>query len=316
MKTILGLLTLAALAVGVAGAAAPSDPAVLEWAFPGKASPPAAGPDATRKLTLPGSDAAFTDAELHDLFAVPDWRPATHPAMPSVVATGRKPDVMACGFCHQPNGEGRPENASLAGLPQAYIVEQVQAFASGARAASAHAFHPSELMIQVAKAATPAETDEAAAYFSALTFQSHVRVQEVATIGHPVAEDYLLVPRAGAAEEPIGDRIVEAPVSMEHFERRDPQTDFIAYVPLGSLKRGAALAQTQSCAACHGEDLRGGELGPPLAGRSPSYMFRQLLAFHTGARTGPATLPMKGIAANLSASDMVALAAYAGSLQP
>jgi hypothetical protein len=43
--------------------------------------------------------------------------------------------VFACGFCHLPNGLGRPENSSLAGLPASYIVQQVADFKSGARKA-------------------------------------------------------------------------------------------------------------------------------------------------------------------------------------
>lgn len=317
MRTIVGLLAVIGLGVGVAAAAAPPEPAVFDWAFPGgKAAPPAAGWDATTKLTLPGSEAAFTDAQLHDLFSTPDWRPADHPAMPPVVAAGRKPSAMACAFCHQPTGDGRPENAALAGLSQAYIVEQIEAFASGARTSAADRYRPSELMIQVAKATSPEAAKQAAAYFSALPFTSRVQVREVAAIARPVAYDYVLAPQAGGPEEPLGNRIVETPTSMERFERRDPRTDFIAYVPVGSLARGKTLADSQACAACHGKSLRGGALGPPLAGRSPSYLFRQLLAFQTGARSGPATAPMKAVTAGLSPADMVALGAYAGSLKP
>jgi cytochrome c553 len=317
MRTTVGVLAVIGLGVGVAATAAPPEPAVFDWAFPGgKAAAPAAGWDATTKLTLPGSEAGFTDVQLHDLFSVPDWRPGDHPVMPPVVAVGRKPNVMACAFCHQPTGDGRPENAALAGLSQAYIVAQIEAFASGTRTSAVHGYRPSELMTQVAKATNPEEASQAAAYFSALRFTSHVQVREVAAIARPVAYDYVLAPTSGAPEEPLGDRIVETPISMERFERRDPQTDFIAYVPVGSLARGKALAGSQACAVCHGKDLKGGALGPALAGRSPSYLFRQLLAFQTGARSGPATQPMKAVSAGLSPADMVALGAYAGSLKP
>jgi cytochrome c553 len=319
MKVILGLAALAALAalgVGVS-AAAPPDAAAPLWAFPGgKAAAPPAGWDTARKLTLPGSGASFTEAQLHDLFVAPDWRPAGHPAMPGLVAAGHRPDAMACAFCHTPTGVGRPENAALAGLPAAYIAEQVEAFASGARTSAVHGYKPSDLMIQVAKATTPDEARTAAAYFSALPFVSHVQVREVATVARPAAQDYLFTPQAGAPEEPIGDRIVETAVSMDRFERRDPESDFVAYVPVGSLKRGETLAKAQACASCHGGDLRGGSLGPPLAGRSPSYLFRQLLAFQVGARAGAAALPMKAVTAKLSSPDMVALAAYAASRKP
>lgn len=58
---------------------------------------------------VPGSSAAFTLTQIDDYFKAPDWHPAGHPAMPEVVAQGRKPDVIACGYCHLPDGQGRPE---------------------------------------------------------------------------------------------------------------------------------------------------------------------------------------------------------------
>jgi cytochrome c553 len=57
-------------------------------------------------------------------------------------------------------------------------------------------------------------------------------------------------------------------------------------------------------------------VGPPLAGRSPSYLFRQLYAFRIGARGGPQAAAMQQVAAKLSQADMIALAAYAASLRP
>ena len=105
----------------------------LPWAYPlnpppaGRGAPPAAQPDQTPRH-VPGSRAEFTQAQLRDLFNVPDWHPGNHPPMPEVVARGRQPDVRACGFCHLPNGQGRPENSSLAGLPSAYIEQQMADF--------------------------------------------------------------------------------------------------------------------------------------------------------------------------------------------
>ena len=66
--------------------------------------------------SVPGSTVRLTRAELGDLFNPPDWRPENHPPPPEVVAHGRRPDVRACGYCHYPNGQGRPENSSLVGM--------------------------------------------------------------------------------------------------------------------------------------------------------------------------------------------------------
>lgn len=53
--------------------------------------------------------------------------------MPEIVAHGRKPEVRACALCHYPNGKGRPENAGVAGLPNAYFVQTMKDFKNGAR---------------------------------------------------------------------------------------------------------------------------------------------------------------------------------------
>ena len=80
--------------------------------------------------TIPDSDQKFTLARINDQFNPPDWQPADHGAMPDVVAKGRKPNVMACAFCHTPTGQGRPGKfrarrpagglykGAAAGLPQ------------------------------------------------------------------------------------------------------------------------------------------------------------------------------------------------------
>ena len=44
--------------------------------------------------------------------------------------------------------------------------------------------------------------------------------------------------------------------------------------------------------------LQGVGLIPPLAGRSPTYLMRQLLAFQTGERAGAAAAAMQAVAPN------------------
>ncbi|HEX6636585.1 MAG TPA: hypothetical protein VF033_02915, partial [Steroidobacteraceae bacterium] len=105
-----------------------------EWLFPlppkepapaaAPATKPAAEPE-PELLDIPDSTEKFPLARINDPFDPPDWRPASHGPMPDVVAKGRKPAVMACAFCHTPSGQGRPENAALAGLPESYIREQL-----------------------------------------------------------------------------------------------------------------------------------------------------------------------------------------------
>jgi cytochrome c553 len=115
---------------------------------------------------------------------------------------------------------------------------------------------------------------------------------------------------------------VEYPLELRRHELHDPMAAYVAYVPKGSIARGRALAAgapsrgVTGCRSCHGPALRGVGLVPPIAGRSPSYLLRQLIAFRTGARDTPAGAPMREFAARLSLEDMVGAAAYAGSLRP
>jgi cytochrome c553 len=55
---------------------------------------------------------------------------------------------------------------------------------------------------------------------------------------------------------------------------------------------------------------------PGLAGRSPSYLVRQLYDFQHGMRAGPWSPLMAPNVIKLTLDDMVALAAYAASLPP
>ena len=144
---------------------------VPAWAFPGSTNPPPPGAKLDDLVTLrvPESRVAFTRAQLADFFAAPDWFPERHPPMPEIVARGRRPDTLACAFCHLPDGTGRPENAALAGLSADYIRAQVADMRSHVRRrAWTGPDRPSGLMQQVAESATEAEVAEAAAYFSLL----------------------------------------------------------------------------------------------------------------------------------------------------
>src|ERR1700757_4591016 len=103
-----------------------------EWAYP--VNPPGNPRDATKPLHLPGSNKAYTQAQIDDGFNPPDWYPEDHPSMPDVVAHGRKDvEARACALCHLTSGGGHPESAGIAGLPVGYMIRQLQEFKSGAR---------------------------------------------------------------------------------------------------------------------------------------------------------------------------------------
>ena len=70
-----------------------------------------------------------------------------------------------------------------------------------------------------------------------------------------------------------------------------------------------------ACIVCHGPQLRGLGVAPPLAGRSPSYLIRQLYEIQSGIRAGPNVAPMKVAIAALTPDDLIAAAAWAASLR-
>jgi cytochrome c553 len=301
------------------------------WAYPvappapggGAAQPAAAAPApaADEKLTVPGSSASFTRAEIRDGFNVADWRPDLHGPMPEIVANGRRPDVRGCAFCHYPNGQGRPENGPVAGLPAAYIIQQMADFKSGARMSSEPRMGPPNAMIALAKAATDEEVRISAEYFASLRFRPWIRVVEAATVPKSTIVGGMFVPAPGGGTEPIGQRILEMPEDFARTEIRDPGTGFVAYVPPGSIAKGEALVttgggKTIACGVCHGETLRGLGPVPAIAGRSPSYLTRQMFDIQNGTRGGPWADLMDAVVADLTADDMVAIAAYVSSREP
>jgi cytochrome c553 len=298
-----------------------------DWAYaipqppPAGAAPPAATPDTSPKQ-LPGSTLTFTRQQISDGFGPADWFPGDHPQMPEIVAHGKRPDVRACGLCHYPNGKGRQENAGVAGLPVSYFIQTMNDFKDGLRKSSESRKANTNLMIAYAKAMTPEEIKEAAVYFGAMPWTPWVRVVETSTVPKMVSRGGIWVPVEGGGKEPIGTRIIETPENPERTEiLRDPRSGFIAYAPVGSLKKGEALARggggkTVECATCHGAGLKGLGPVPGIAGRSPSYLVRQMYDMQTGARHGEWAELMKPVVAKLGDEDLVNIAAYVSSLMP
>jgi cytochrome c553 len=326
MKILAGFLGVAVLAVAALNAAptqqdksAPDPPA---WAYPINPANDRPAPDDGAPKHVPGSGKALTRTQILDAFNIPDWHPDGHPAMPDVVEHGRKPGVRGCGYCHLPNAQGRPENASLAGLPATYIEQQVMDIKNGARRSSEPRMTPPAMMRMVAENASDEEVKSAAQYFSTLKLKPWIKVVETETVPKTKVKGSMLVMADGGGMEPIGQRIVETPVNLEQTELRDDASGFIAYVPVGSVKKGEALVtaggagKTIPCGICHGPELRGLGPVPRLAGRSPSYLFRQLFDLQRGNRHGEWSALMKAPVARLSEGDMLNIAAYLASQAP
>lgn len=288
-----------------------------EWAYSIKPDAVAGTPAPvdTALYQVPDSVLAFRKADLKNLASAPDWHPADHSFPPDVVMHGSGNGMPACGYCHLPTGAGRPENASIAGLPKSYIVAQMEAFRDGSRKSSVHRA-PAETMAKTAMATGAEDTEAAATYFAALKPRSFVHVVETRDAPKTELAAWILKRSAAGGTEPLGSRIIEVPDDFERFELRDNRVTFTAYVPIGSVKKGEALVAGAACTSCHGNDLKGSGGVPGIAGRSPTYIVRQLYDFKSGARANPGSLPMKPISAALSAADRLNIAAYLGSLRP
>ena len=304
-----------------------SDSALLarvQWAFPGQSKDlPGAKPpfDSVTPLHLPKSTRTFTMAQAKNVNAPPDWYPRAHAPMPASVAQGQKGRVWACGYCHLPDGQGRAENAVLAGLPAAYIEQQVAAMRAGSRHSAVATYGPSIRMRDAADSATTREVYAAARYFSRMRAKPRFAVLERGFFPATYEAGGLYSVRAGADSQPLGQRIIEIADDLERHELRDAQATFTAYVPVGSVAAGRRIAHGKAnapttCVTCHGPALRGLGVAPPIAGRGVTYLFRQLIGFRTGARGGAASATMQKVVAGLSVDDMIAVAAYAGSLRP
>ncbi len=318
----------------------------LEPPKPGEKAQPQAPPtrnlrpnqdpgEQTRPRRVNGSSATYSLVDVRDGQNVIDWFPGDHPQMPNVVAHGPAKlgkNTRGCGSCHLPNGKGRPENAPPSGLPVAYFVRQIQDFRNGVRHTADPRKPNTNTMIDLARAMTDDEMKAAAEYFAAIKWTPWIRVVETKMVPKTRIVGNLFLPAKPAATEPINGRIIETPEDEEQAETlRNPRSGFVAYVPVGSIKKGEDLVttggmrivgnrivqgKTTACGTCHGINLMGVADVPPIAGRSPSYMVRQMWDMQQGARNGPQAQLMKLVVANLTPDDMVAIAAYVSSRPP
>ena len=285
------------------------------------AYPATVATDGDVKRQLPNSAYSFSRNEAYFDYGPADWYPGDHPVMPNIVAKGRQKDgVRACALCHYPNGQGKMENGGLAGLPAEYILQQLSNFRNGLR----HSADPRKAnvneMARIAASLTDTEAQAAANYFSSMPWRPWVRVVESKLVPSVrVTTNGLYIPLAGLPWESIGMRIIEVPEQPERTEvMRDPRSGFIAYVPPGSIAKGKAMTSTGGgrtlpCSSCHGANLQGIGVIPGIAGRSATYIFRQLYDVQQGTRQSQIMAP---IVARLSAEDMINITAYVASLKP
>jgi cytochrome c553 len=294
----------------------------LAWAYP-MPDPAPGGPADAAPKTLSGSSRSYTQAQIDDQFNPPDWFPNEHSPLPTVVQKGIQ--AQACGSCHLMSGMGHPESATLAGLPVAYMLRQMEDFKNGLRKdAKAHEQSLRAARMNIIAAGLPdEEMRQAISWFASLRPIPWYKVEEAQTVPKSwVNNGRMRLPLPAGGTEPLGNRIITLPQDAARVEERDPHSGFIAYVPPGSLKKGEALVKnggsgkTVACEICHGEGLKGLGDVPRLAGIHPIYVVRQLFNFQTGANTSTAAAQMKKVVEKLNEDDMIAIAAYAASLNP
>jgi cytochrome c553 len=294
----------------------------LAWAYP-VPDPPPPGPADAGPKSLSGSTKSYTQAQIDDQFKPPDWYPQEHGPLPRVVETGIQ--AQACGSCHLMSGLGHPESASLAGLPVAYMIRQMQDFKNNLRKdpeANAQSARAARMNI-IAAGLPEEEMRKAVEWFSTLKPAVWYKVIEATTVPKTwVNGGRMRLPLPAGGTEPLGNRIITLPQDPARVELRDPHSGFIAYVPPGSIRKGEELVtkggggKTVACNICHGEGLKGLGDVPSLAGVHPIYVVRQLYNIQVGANSSSAAAQMKKVVEKLSEDDMIAIAAYTASLAP
>lgn len=333
-SVLAGTLLMFGLGITRAQTQAPATPMPL-WAFgypslpSGAPAPPA--PAAARPQvedfprTAPGSRFTWTRAQIMNPFGPAEFFPDEHPPMPEIVAKGRQAaKITACSLCHRAHGRGQPENAPVSGLPVSYFVGTMNDYRNGLRKSSDPKKNNAAAMVNFAKSMTDEEIKAAAEYFGSIPYASSkpwIAVNETMTVPKVRYVGNLAEP-IGTETEPIGKRIIEVPEDIEMKDKyRSPHHGFLAYVPVGSIRRGRDLVttggkgKTLPCAVCHGTNLEGLGPVPGIKGRSPSYMVRQMHDMQTGSRNGEWAQLMKPVVARLTNDDLIDIAAYVASVR-
>jgi len=128
---------------------------------------------------------------------------------------------------------------------------------------------------------TDDEIKASAEYFGSVAWTPWIRVVETATVPKTRLAGGMFIPLDGPDTEPIDGRIIEVPEHPDRTDLRDPRSGFVAYVPVGSVKKGETIVNAgipgriQACTVCHATDLKGLGPVPGIAGRSPSYQARR-----------------------------------------
>lgn len=188
--------------------------------------------------------------------------------------------AAACASCHGAKGEGKAEAGFpvLAGLPEKYLLKQLQDFRSGARVpdtgghralADGYPYY-AHYMKGLAQSLSPHDMQTASRYFSAQT-------------------------RPSTRVEATGDQLARG---------RELAVN------------GAWDRQIPPCFKCHAEGGRGvAPHFPPIAGQHALYTMHQLKAWQKGERANDPQKLMKATAEQLTDDEIRAVAAYLATLR-
>ena len=86
--------------------------------------------------------------------------------------------LRACAHCHYHNGQGKPENGHVTGLPVNYFLQQLALFRSGGRTSADPRKANHAEMAQIARFLTDAEMKAAAQDYAAIAWKPWVKVVE------------------------------------------------------------------------------------------------------------------------------------------
>ena len=97
-------------------------------------------------------------------------------------------------------------------------------------------------MITFARGMTDEDVKAAALYFGAMKWTPWIKVIETNTVPKISNVGHMFLAEKGSEKEPIGNRSLEVPVNTEATAvLRDDHSGFIAYAPVGSIKKGEVL---------------------------------------------------------------------------
>jgi cytochrome c553 len=198
-----------------------------------------------------------------------------------------------------------PESAGMTGFTAEYIVRQMSDFKSGVRKDAAR-------MNAIAKELSDEEIRQAADWFAKLKPAAWTKVTEAAMVPKTfVGQGRMRFVQPGGEMEPIGNRIITVPLDQTKARLRDPHSGFVAYVPVGSIAKGKALAETGgagktiACSICHGDGPKGlgerSEAGRP----APDLPRPSVVLFLDGTRNGGDAQLMKKPVAKSTDEDIL-----------